>query len=41
MNWAGISIAIGIIAICIDSPLIGIPLAIALWLAFSGKLWKP
>jgi hypothetical protein len=41
VNWGGITIAIGIVAVCLAMAPWGLIVLVLLWLAMSGKLWKP
>lgn len=40
MNWAGISVAVGIVALCIATAPWGLLVLLVLWLWFSGKFNK-
>lgn len=41
MNWAGISVAFGVITVAVLTAPLGLVALAVLLLAFSGKIWKP
>lgn len=41
MNWGGITVAIGLVALGISTAPWGLIALVVLWLALGGKLWKP